>query len=316
MRSILALSVLLVGCAGLPRQSHVLNPLGWPAKLLGSAGFAAADSGLPLLRETGRLLQAVGELSESPALLAEGLLTFDHELLGGSARQLVVGTGATVTSTYNLPFFVVPGSNIDLGRDAPIINEALAYMETLPVESWRFYPGDTREHVFPRGTRVRASGKNLIWTIPGRGETLQAAEGNVLWSFVQWAVGTNFPAQERSWGFVVRSRARWDRFRPGSRAETICHEFYHQQMQMREWLMGWTAIYWPAYLATFPFTGWSGHWAEMQGRHAAGVVDQALSGWRPKQRATTASRRSARADKRPDKHVTVGAWAAISQPGR
>jgi hypothetical protein len=93
---------------------------------------------------------------------------------------------------------------------------------------------------------------------------------------------------------------------------------------MREWLMGWTAVYWPAYLATFAFTGWSDHWAEMQGRHAAGVVDRALSGWRPKQRATTTSRRSARAgkrpgkrpDKRPDKQVTVGAWAAIVPPGR
>jgi len=257
--------------------------LGWPAKLIGSAGLAAADSGVPLLRETGRLLQAVGELSESPAMLVEGLVTADHELVSGSARQLVVGAGATLTATYNVPFFVIPGPNIDLGRDAALVNEALAYMESLPVKEWRFYPGDTREFVFPRGTRVRASGKNLIWTIPGYGEVLQAAEGNELWRFLQWSVDTSFPAQERSWGFVVRSKTRWDGYPPQLRAETICHEFYHQQMQMRDWMMGWTVVYWPAYLSTFPFTGWHGHWAEMSGTRAAGIVDRALLGWESKQ---------------------------------
>ena len=90
-----------------------------------------------------------------------------------------------------------------------------------------------------------------------------------------------FPAQERSWGFVVRSRPSWDRYPPQLRAETICHEFYHQQMQMRDWLMGWTTVYWPAYMVTFAFTGWHGHWAEMQGTHAAGIVDRALHHWTP-----------------------------------
>ncbi len=284
MRSVLALTILLLaGCTGLPRQSHILNPLGWPAKLMGSAGFAAADSGVPVLRETGRLLQAVGELSESPALMLEGLCTFDHELIGGSVRQLAVGTGATITATYNVPFFVMPGPNIDLGRDAALVNEALAYMETLPVKEWRFYPGDTREFIFSRGTRVRASGYNLIWTIPGYGDVLQAAEGNELWRFLQWTAGTNFSAQERSWGFVVHSKASWDKYPPQLRAETICHEFYHQQMQMREWFMGWTVAYWPAYMATFPFTGWHGHWAEMDGTRAAGIVDRALLGFESKQ---------------------------------
>jgi hypothetical protein len=282
MRSLLLVALLLAGCTGLPRQSDARNPLGWPAKLVAGAGFAAADSGVPLLRETGRLLQAVGEIFESPAMLVEGMATADGEMVTGSVRQLVVGAGASLTATYNLPFFVMPGRNIDLGQDAALVNEALAYMESLPPEKWRYYPGDTRQFVFPVGTRVRASGKNLIWTIPGYGEVLQAAEGNVLWDLVQSAAGTNFPAQERSWGFVARSRSDWNGYPPQLRAETICHEFYHQQMQMREWLMGWTVVYWPAYLTVFPFTGWHGHWAEMASTHAAGIVDRALIDWRPK----------------------------------
>lgn len=282
MRAVLVLNAVLLGCAGLPRQSDVLNPVGWPAKLMAGAGFAAADSGMPLLRETGRLLQAAGELAESPAMLLEGVVTVDHDLVTGAAKQLVVGVGTTLTATYNVPFFLMPGGNIDLGRDASAVNQALAYMEALPPRRWRFYPGDTRELIFPRGTRVRASGKNLIWTIPGYGEVLQAGEGNLLWSLAQRAVGTRFPAQERSWGFVVDSKARWHGYALRFRVETICHEFYHQHMQMREWLMGWTTIYWPAYLATFPFTGWHGHWAELQGTRAAGVVDRALRDWKPR----------------------------------
>lgn len=283
MRLLLPIILFLAGCAGLPRQSDSGNPLGWPAKLVAGAGFAAADSGVPLLRETGRLLQAVGEILESPAMLVEGMVIADARMITGSATQLVVGSGATLTATYNLPFCAVPGRNIDLGRDAALVNEALAFMESLPPEKWRFYPGDTRPFVFRPGTRVRASGKNLVWTIPGYGDVLQAAEGNVLWDLAQSVAGTDFPAQERSWGFVVRNRSRWDDHPPQYRAETICHEFYHQHMQMREWLMGWTVVYWPAYLAVFPFTGWRGHWAEMAGTRAAGVVDRALADWRPKQ---------------------------------
>jgi len=282
MRSILFLAILLSGCSGLPNASHPLNPLGWPGKVLREVGFLAADTGVPFVRETGRLLQAVGTLTESPALFVEGVVTVDAERLGGAGEQLLVGTGSTITAGWNLPFFIVPGENMDSGRDADLVNEALAYLESLPIERWRFHPGDERTMVFPRGTRCRASGGNLIYTIPGEGEVLQVAEGNAVWSFLQWTVGTNFPAQERSWGFIVRSKSRWDGSSPKWRAETILHEFYHQHMQMREWLYGWTIVYWPAYLATFPFTGWSGHWAEMAGDHAAGVVDRGLSSWQAK----------------------------------
>ena len=159
------------------------------------------------------------------------------------------------------------------------INEALMTMEQLPPQAWRIGPDDARTSIFPPGTRARASGQNVIYTIPGHGEVLQAAEANQAWNFLQWSFGTDFPAQERSWGFVVRSGAHWDKLQPRQRALTILHEFYHQHMQMRQWLLGWTLVYWPAYQVTFPFTGWHDHWAEMGGPHAAGVVDRALGAW-------------------------------------
>jgi len=271
--------LVLASCANAPMQSHHFNPLGWPAKVCSSVGWFCADSGLPFVRESGRLLGALGEFAESPAVMVEGLVLADIDRLEGAAYELVAGTGATITATWNLPFFVMPGRNLDLGRDADLVNEALARLEATPVEVWRKEPDDPREWIFPPGTRVRAAGQNLIWTVPGYGEVLQAAEANQLWNLLQWSVDTDFPAQERSWGFIVRSRARWDANRPRRRAVTILHEFYHQHMQMRQWLMGWTIVYWPAYMATFPFTGWSGHWAEMTGPHAAGVVNLALGGW-------------------------------------
>ncbi len=278
-RCLLVVVLLLAGCAGVPRESHVLNPIGWPAKGLTAVGDVAVASGWPLLRELGRLLVSVGELTEAPALLVEGVVTFDPDRLAGSAQQVAVGSGATLASTWNLPFFLVPGGNIDLARDVDLVNEALAYSETVPVTRWRIDPGDERTFLFPPGTRARAAGKDLIYTVPGHGEVRQAAEANSLWSLLQWSLGTNFPAQERSWGFVVRSRARWDRFPPRYRTVTILHELYHQHMQMRQWLLGWTLVYWPSYLATFPFTGWNGHWAETKGAHAAGAVDRALADW-------------------------------------
>ncbi|MCA8953478.1 MAG: hypothetical protein KDE27_28455 [Planctomycetes bacterium] len=272
-------TLLAAGCTGLPRASHDWNPLGWPAKAFAFVGEAGANSGWPLVRETGRLLGAVAELAEAPALAVEGLVTLDAGRLGGAAQQLAIGTGSTLTATWNVPFFVMPGGNVDLARDVDLVNQALAVLEQMPSRVWRIDEHDPRTAIFPPGTRARADGQNLIYTVPGHGEVLQAAEANQAWNLLQWTFDTDFPAQERSWGFVVRSVARWDAMRPRQRTATILHELYHQHMQMRQWLLGWTAIYWPAYQITFPFTGWSGHWAEMAGPHAAGVVDRALAGW-------------------------------------
>lgn len=277
----LAPLLLLAACAGLPSESEDWNPLGWPAKAFSAVGFQAADSELPLVRETGRWLQATGELLDTPALLVEGVVLLDGERVASSGDHLVVGTGSTITATWNLPFFIVPGRTVDLGQDAELVNQALAHLEAQPPESWHTAENDPRTEIFPPGTRVRASGENLIYTIPGHGEVLQSARSNVLWDWLQQAVGTRFPAQERSWGFVVKSREEWNAFSATWRAETILHEFYHQHEQMRVWLKGWTVVYWPAYLATFPFTGWNDHWAERNGPHAAGVVEQACRSWQP-----------------------------------
>lgn len=282
----LALAVLLTGaCAGVPRQSATLNPLGWPGKLLSTAGWAATDTEWPVLRETGRLLTSVGELVESPALLVEGVVTFSPPKLAGSGTQLLVGTGKTVTSAWNLPFSLLPGRTIDLGAEAALVNEALAFLETLPPERWRTSQADPRTEIFPRGTRVFASGRDLVWSIPGYGEVMQSAESNYLFTGLQWLVGTHFPAQERSWGFIVDSLDAWEAHARQTRVELILHEFQHQHMQMREWMLGWTLVYWPSYMATFPFTGWHGHWAEMAGEHAAGIVDRGLDYWVPTNRA-------------------------------
>ena len=112
----------LASCAGLPRESHAYNPLGWPAKALQTAGFWAAGTGVPIVRETGRLLQATGELLDAPALLVEGVVTLDGPRLLSAGEHLAVGTGATVTATWNLPFFLMPGPNIDLARDVDMVS--------------------------------------------------------------------------------------------------------------------------------------------------------------------------------------------------
>ncbi|MCA8973484.1 MAG: hypothetical protein KDC98_02125 [Planctomycetes bacterium] len=277
--ALLGTALLLTSCGTLPLGSHPYNPIGWPAKGLQAVGFWCADTGVPLVRETGRLLHAAGELFDAPALLVEGIVTFDGGDLLGSGQHLLVGTGSTITAAWNVPFFLVPGGNVDLGRDVELVNAALAHIEQLPPQSWRFDGEDPRPFVFPKGTRARASGCNLIFSMPGHGEVLQAAEANLVWHGLQWMAGTHFPAQERSWGFVVGSCDRWDDLAPRFRAKTILHELYHQQMQMRDWLQGWTLVYWPAYMMTFPFTGWHDHWAEMGGPHDAGAVDRALSSW-------------------------------------
>jgi len=269
----------LSSCAGLTRASHNLNPIGWPAKALTYVGTAAAGTGVPLVRETGRWLGAAGELVDAPALLVQGVVTLSSDDLVGAGEHLVVGVGATATATWNLPFFIMPGSNIDIAQDVDLVNDALAYMEKLQPLRYRHSPDDPRTFVFPKGTRARASGDNLIYTIPGYGEVIQACEANRAWQALQKIGGTNFPAQERSWGFVVQSDAQWSGRKPRHRAATILHELYHQHMQMRDWLLGWSMVYWPAYMTVFPFTGWHDHWAEMGGPHDAGIVNRALRTW-------------------------------------
>lgn len=273
--------VVLVGaaaCHSPTLESSAYNPLGWPARALNITGFAAADSGLPLVRETGRLLGAVGTLLDAPALLVEGVVMLDDDRLVAATEHAVVGSGSTITAAFNVPFFIVPGRTIDLGQYETLVNEALAVMESVPPGQFRADGKDGRTFVFPPGTRVRASGKNLVYTVPGYGEIIQTGRSNVLWDLWNKALGTNF-VQERSWGFVVRDASDWAHAPTRFTTKTVLHEFYHQQMQMRAWMQGWTTVYWPSYMATYPFTGWYGHWAEMKGRRGAGAVNRALVRW-------------------------------------
>ena len=286
LRSVMSLSfagvLLLSGCA-LERvpTSHEYNPLGWPARGLHAVGVAGANSEWLILREAGRFFTATGTLIDTPAQLVEGVVFLDGPTLAGAGENLVVGTGATVTATWNLPWFWVPGSTMDLARDVDAVNAALEELETIPPEKWKQDENDPRPWVFPPGTRAKPAGRSLVYTIPGHGEVLQTAESNRLWDFLQWSVGTRFPAQERSWGFITRSAKEWEQFPKRFRAATILHELYHQHSQMREMWWSWTSLYWPAYNVTFIFTGWDGHWAEAKGYGDASAVDRGLSGWRP-----------------------------------
>lgn len=275
------------GCA-LERspRSHDWNPLGWPASGLHAVGVAGANSEWPLLRETGRLFTAAGTLIDAPALLVESAVLLSPPRLADAGESLVVGTGSTVTSAWNLPWFWVPGSTMNLARDAEMINAALLELETVPKEKWQQDDGDPRPWIFPPGTRVEPAGRSLVYRIPidgdpGYVEVLQVAESNRLWDGLQSVVGTRFPAQERSWGFVTRSAKQWEQTPKRARAKTILHELYHQYQQMRETWWGWTSLYWPAYQATFVFTGWDGHWAETSGYLDASAVDRGLQGWKP-----------------------------------
>lgn len=283
LRAVVALGLIttLTSCAIREPASHRYNPLGWPAHGLTSVGRAGAKTGWPVLRELGRFVAAVGEVADTPALFVKGIATLTPGRFADSGRTLVEGTGATVTATWNVPFFWVPGRSVDLGRDVELVNDALAHLEQTPPENFRTDGDDERPFVFPPGTRAHAEGDALVYTIPGRGEVIQVAEENFLWHGLQSLFGMNFPAQERSWGFVVRTRGDWNSIPDQHRAGTILHELYHQQMQMREVFLGWTTVYWPAYNVTFPFTGWYGHWAEMESSICAGAVDRGLSGWEP-----------------------------------
>ena len=264
----LLLLVALCGCVAASPRSHALNPLGWPGHGIEATGRLAADSEVPLVQELGRVLVGAGELLDAPALLVEGLITGSGDRLVGGGELLVVGVGETTTAALNLPFCVFVAAHVDLGREADAINGALA---------WTEQPA-TADTLFPVGTRVRASGRNLIWSCPGRAEVLQRAEGSLQFYLTLLASGDSFVAQERSWGFVVPSVGEWNDRSDRQRTLTTMHEFWHQQKQMRDMFLGWTTLYWPAYLASFLRHGWYGHWAET-GPSGAQKVEQALREW-------------------------------------
>jgi len=269
------------GCAGLAPTSHPANPVGWPAKGFAFVGHHGRNTEVPLVREIARILFAAGDVLESPALFLEGLVTLCPDKLAGAAEKLAVGLGGSVTAALNAPFFFVFAGNVDIGRDAGAVNDALAHIEQQDPASWRNEDRDDRSSVFPKGTRVRESGRNLIWTIPGEGEVVQAAEVSVLFSASELVAGTSHRAQERSWGMILSFDADWDERSRRDRAKTIVHEFYHQHAQLRRWFRGWTLVYWPAYGVTYVAEGWEGHWAEAKGAHSANAVDRALSNWEP-----------------------------------
>jgi hypothetical protein len=253
------------------------NPLGWPARALLQVGEAGESSGLPLVRDGGRLVRAVGDLLEAPALMVEGLVVQPGgRFLEGLDRALV-GVGSTVTAAVNLPLFFVSPRAVDIGRDSEAMNEALAFIESSAPETWRCGPEDDREMVLPEGTRTEARGKTLVWTFPGGQRRVQAAQESPL---MRWMLPANFIAWERSWGFVVPDEAKFLAQDAKSRVTLILHEFIHQEIQMRRWMRGWTLVYWPAYQITFLGTGWRGHWAETHGPHAANCAGNALKGWR------------------------------------
>jgi len=276
---IVALAIAVsASCATTSPRSHPLNPLGWPSKGLLALGQWAADSELLLIRETGRVLWSVGELIDAPALLVEGVTTLSGDKIAGSGKLLVVGTSGTLTAAINLPLFMSGGRNVDIGREADDVNSALAYIEQLPQEAWRLGPDDDRASIFPVGTRVRASGKNLVWRFPDGAEVLQTAEESHVFRLALNATGEHYRAQERSWGMVVPFPDEWEQLPPRFRAATVIHEFYHQFEQIRETFLGWSTLYWPAYGVDFAAGGWHGHWAE-EGSSGAAAVDRALRGW-------------------------------------
>jgi hypothetical protein len=271
------LAALSCSCAATAPRSHALNPLGWPSKGLLALGRAAADSELLLLRETGRLLHSVGELVDAPALLVEGVTTLSGDKIAGSGKLLVVGTGGTVTAAVNLPFFMTGGRTLDIGKEADRVNDALAFIERAPPTVWRHGPEDDRTAIFPRGTRVRASGKNLVWCFPDGAEILQSAEQSHVFRLTLEVTGERYVAQERSWGMVVPYPEQWQQLDARARVITVIHEFYHQLLQLRESFLGWSTAYWPAYGYSYAVDGYGEHWAEADA--GASTIDRALSDW-------------------------------------
>ncbi len=272
---------LMVGCAAPAPFSHSANPLGWPAKGMGWLGFQAADSELPLVRELGHLLLASSDLLESPAMLVQGLVSFDAAQLLGGSQNLLRGPGGMLTAGLNLSVFPITGPVVDIGRDAEAVNQALAYIEQLDPVRWReTHEGeDARSEIFPPGTRVVASGCNLIWTFPDGERCVQAAVHSPSFALSLWAADVSYAAQERSWGFVIAEKERWDDYPQRSRAVTIIHEMVHQRVQMRRHFLGWTTAYWPAYGWSFVVGGYRQHWAEYGLDSGAKAVNRALQDW-------------------------------------
>jgi len=273
------LIVSLAGCHGLEPKSHGANPFGWPAKTL-ALGAVAADSELPLYRELGRVASASGDLLESPALLVEGIVTLDRADLTASVEKLVAGTGGTLTALINVPFFFATGGNVDLGRDEAIVNEALAWIESVDPAAWRLPDAENREHIYPTGTRVEASGRNLIWHVPGEGTIVQSAEISPTLAIGLGLTGMAHVAQARTWGFVVGDRHKWEQCSPRLRAVIIVHEFFHQHRQIRHDFHAWSLLYWPAYAVGAISDDAEEHWAENGGPDGAYVVNHALASWR------------------------------------
>lgn len=258
--------VFALGChAPHPAPPAAEDPLAWPGVGLSRLGDAAEDSGVPLVRESGALLSRIGGLVQAPALVVEGLVS--ARPLDGP-RMIVQGVGESATAAINLPFCWMIGGDVDLGRDEADVNDALAYLEA-------------NAPVFPKGTRVSASGKNLVWEVPGEGEVLQRAEVGINFGVLLSISGTRYTAQEHSWGFVVPSRKRWDEMTRRQRAATIVHELCHQEEQIRKGFLGWSAIYWIAYDVSYFIQGYSDHWAEY-GSWGAHRVEQGLAGWEPR----------------------------------
>jgi hypothetical protein len=270
---------LLGGCMGLEPKSHGSNPVGWPAKIL-SLGQEAADSEVPLYRELGRTASAAGDLLESPALLVEGVLTLDGKELLGSAEKLLIGTGGTLAALINVPFFFATSGVIDIGGEAALVNDALAHMETIEPAVWQDQDDPSRPHVFAPGTRVRASGRNLIWTLPGEGDVIQSAEVSPTLAFALGMTGMAHVAQARTWGFVVGDDHKWRQCTPRLRTVIVIHEFFHQHMQIRQGFRSWSVLYWPAYVLGAVSDDSSEHWAETGGPDGAYIVNRALQGWR------------------------------------
>jgi hypothetical protein len=277
MKRILIFIALLfcAGCAGpgLEPQSRSGDPLGWPGQVFTTVGRAGEESGIPLVRETGRLSYGLGDILDSPALFAEGIVELDPSRSASAFTKLTIGAGGTVTAATEIPFFFVSPKNVDLAPYAPLVNDALAYLD-------RATPAPGEDRVFPLGTRVRASGKNLIWIIPGEGEFPQVAEESVIFRAACWAVDGDYSAQERGFGFVVPDAAPWsdvNTFQVG----TIMHEFYHQYREIHHWFLAWEPVYFIAYFGAYPFQGYDDHWAESAAKGGAYRVQEALQKWSP-----------------------------------